>query len=1151
MTIHPQLRAADPKISAFVAANAGSGKTKTLVERVARLLLHGARPEAILCVTYTKAAAAEMQRRLYQQLGGWSVTQDAELARRLISLGEEPHDLASARRLFARALETPGGLKIQTLHAFCEKLLRRFPLEAGVSPSFKVMEDAAASEVSASARDKLALYAAAHPDGVIAMAYAHFAVELDLGSFEGLLKTFESQRAEIENYLTHCGGLDGAVADVWRVCGFEEEAADPDTLEAEAVSACDWARWRDSAGHLLASGRSTDAALGQGMATSAEVEGGAFAEIWRLFSTEKGEPSKRLGTTGVASHVLDFLREEQARLHEICQRAKAARVARNTVYALSLAHAYATLYEAEKARRGALDFPDLIARTKRLLTERPDAAWVLYKLDGGIDHVLLDEAQDTSPEQWEILEALTADFFAGEGGRNGDFSRTLFAVGDEKQSIYSFQGADPEQLLIQTHAYNAKAAGSGRPFEVVPLIESWRSTPEVLSFVDEVFADPTTHPAVRPPAGEEVVTHVAVRGPGFGAVDLWPIFQDEPHEAPDAWDAPLDATPPETARKRLARRIAEEVRTIISRQAVVAKGDPARPEPRAATAGDVLILVRRRDALFEEIIRALKKAGLPVAGADRLKLSDHVVFQDILSLCRFCLYPADDLTVAELLRSPFCDVAEQGLYELAYGREGSLWSALGRRGGERTEWRDALTFLGWARGESQRQPPFDFLGRVLSRLDGQGRSMRQRILTRLGREAEDALDEMMAQTLSAEGRGIHDLERLTAALEHADIQVKRELDSENDAPHGGDVRVMTVHGAKGLEAPIVILPDTTGKPPPNRGALLKTDAGGFLFAPRKSDDCDASAEARAAIERRTAEEQLRLLYVALTRARDRVIVAGRLSSRDKTAPASSWYARIEEAFTRPKIAEGAREVEMQDLVIRRFGAEPGLIAASEQPAAQPRQTPNWLRAFAAAEAVQRYASPSTFADDHGGATPSPLAETSGLGRFRRGDIVHRLLQILPDLPSAARADGAARLLMKERDLTAEQRVEMAGAALDVLNDPRFAEVFGPDSRAEAAVAGSAPGLPPRLAVSGRVDRMVVTPKRVLVVDFKSNRPSPDTIDQADPAYLAQMAIYAAVLRAVFPGRTVEAALVWTDGPKLMPIPENLINATLATLVESD
>jgi ATP-dependent helicase/nuclease subunit A len=429
--------------------------------------------------------------------------------------------------------------------------------------------------------------------------------------------------------------------------------------------------------------------------------------------------------------------------------------------------------------------------------------------------------------------------------------------------------------------------------------------------------------------------------------------------------------------------------------------------------------------------------------------------------------------------------------------------------------------------------------------------MRQRILTRLGREAEDALDEIAAQILSAEGRGLHDLERLTAALERADIQVKRELESEAKDGGEGEVRVMTVHGAKGLEAPIVILPDTTAKPPPNRGALLKTQSGGFLFAPRKSDDCEASAAARAWAEEKMAQEQLRLLYVALTRARDRLIVAGRLSARDKAAPPASWYAQIEATFERPSIAAGARAVGTRAAPVLRFGADPLSAPPLQRTLPIASTEPHWLRTFAAPEAVQRYASPSTYVQGRQGAARSPLDEIGGLSRFRRGDLIHRLLQVLPDLAPPARAEGARRLLLKERDLTDEQRREMTASALGVLNDPLFAEVFGPGSRAEAAVAGSAPDLPIGLEVSGRVDRMVVTPTRVLLVDFKSNRPSPDRIEDADEGYLTQMAIYVAVLRAIFPGRAVEAALVWTDGPKLMPIPENLISKALVLIAESD
>ena len=1148
--VTPQLAASDPATSAFVAANAGSGKTSTLVNRVARLLLRGAEPEAILCLTYTKAAAAEMQRRLFETLGGWSTLDDARLAQALAKIGEgRRDDLPRARTLFARALETPGGLKIQTLHAFCETLLRRFPLEAGVSPGFAVLEGAAQAEVQALARERLAELALAAP--AVGEAYAHFAVELAPADFDGLLFAFECEREALGARLARG---DPAAA-VWRACGFPSgEPADPQAVEAEAVAACDWARWRAAAEALAATGSANDAKLSArllALVECAATRPGGFADCLAVFSTSDGARAKALGTKALDPCQRDWLVEEQARLHDACGRAKGARQAVDTVHALTLAAAYLDLYAGAKGDRGALDFADLVQRAERLLTETADAAWVLYKLDGGVDHVLIDEAQDTAPAQWAIVRALTADFFAGEGVRGrGGLQRTVFAVGDEKQSIYGFQGAEPRLLGQEGRRYDAAAVAADRAFAGPALRESWRSTREVLGFVDLLGEDAAFRAGVQP-AASDVFSHPHGRLDDTpGQVDLWPLFQDEPREEPAAWDAPVDARAGETAVKRLARAIAEKVADMGARGEAV--WDRAAGRLRPVRPGDVLVLVRRRGPLFEEILRELKRAGLPVAGADRLKLSEHVAFDDVLALVRFVLFPWDDLTLATLLRSPFCGVDEEGLYALAHGREGRLYPELSRRGDERPDWAEARRFLGAMREAARGRGPFDFLGRVLGWLDAQGRTVRQRMVTRLGVEAGEALDELLAYALAAEARGVTDLERFAGELGRAEVEVKRELEGA-DADGPGAVRVMTVHGAKGLEAPVVILPDTCGGQARPRDALLPTGAfdgdgewrpdGGFLFAPREKDDTPASADARAARRAREADEQLRLLYVALTRARDRVIVAGRISARDTGPTRGGWYARIADAFDR---APGVREVRDGPRTIRRFGRDPAFALSSLPSPEAPQAAPAWLRAAAPQEPdASRYASPSTFAEGRRGPAPSPLAAApGGLGRFRRGELVHRLLQLLPDLEPAGRPAAAERMLARERDLSDDQRREMARAGLGVLEDARFAQVWAPGSKAEAAVAGSAPELPDGLAVSGRVDRLLVTPERVWVVDFKTNRPSPDRIEAADPAYIVQMAIYVAVLRAVFPGRRVEAALVWTDGPKLMPVPDAVMDAAL-------
>jgi ATP-dependent helicase/nuclease subunit A len=474
-----------------------------------------------------------------------------------------------------------------------------------------------------------------------------------------------------------------------------------------------------------------------------------------------------------------------------------------------------------------------------------------------------------------------------------------------------------------------------------------------------------------------------------------------------------------------------------------------------------------------------------------------------------------------------------------------LWSALNRRADERAAWAAARSFLGWVIAEAATRAPFDFYARVLSRLDGAGRSMRARLLTRLGREAEDALDAFLGEALAAERRRVNSLERFLAQMALSEIEVKREPE-DGAGPRGGEVRVMTVHGAKGLEAPIVFLPDTTTRARAMGGPLLETENGGFLWAPRKADDPIACRIARDDRERAAAHESLRLFYVALTRARDRLVLCG-VGTRDQFHQ-GSWHDIALRAFEQPSVAAHTREVELGAMWIRRFGFDPPraeALAETVWPIARP---PDWTRRFAPADpAGRRYAAPSTLARSARGPFASPLDEQDGLSRYRRGLLIHRLLQVLPDLTADQRAAAAARLLEREVDLTAQQRREMATAALGVLSDARFAAVFGPDSRAEAAIAGGAGDLPPGLAVAGRVDRLVIEPDRVLVVDFKTNRPAPDRVEDADPAYLTQMAVYAAVLKDIFPKHRIEAALVWTDGPKLMPVPENIIAETLARL----
>ncbi|MDB5437412.1 MAG: helicase, UvrD/Rep family, partial [Phenylobacterium sp.] len=1081
----PQRIAADPSLSAFVTANAGSGKTKTLIDRVARLLLAKARPETILCVTYTKAAASEMQRRLFQVLGSWSVDDDAKLRRTLADLQDraaeafDASELSEARSLFAKALETPGGLKIQTIHAFCEKLLRRFPLEAGVSPGFRVMDDPASAAVAEAARRMVARLAMSGVTDV-ADAYARMSVALDFQSFQAMFADFEARRGALSDFLAREGGLDGAIGWAWRAVDVPR-GADPEALGAEAMARMDRGLWREAA-EALRLGTATDQKCAAQIAAVAGDPDAAFEQALAVFFTDKGEGDgvKWIGkTSGLKAHEGLRLRllAEQSRLDAARQRVRAAQIAIDTGYVLTLANTYLAAYDMEKRSAGALDFADLIEKTCHLLRDRPAASWVLYKLDGGIDHILVDEAQDTAPDQWTIVDALTEEFFSGAGVRGEARVRDLFVVGDEKQSIYSFQGARPELLLRKFEFHRDRATGAGYRFERVDLLTSWRSTPQVLSFVDAVFAPLELAGAIQPRDEPEPVIHKAVRHDHAGCVDVWPLEVEKKGEEREAWDAPLDAEPEDSANRRLARRIADEIKALIDRGEAVFDKDTKAWRP--AHAGDVLILVCRRRALFEEILRALKHAGLPVAGADRLALSEHIVFDDLTALARFVLFPADELTLAALLKSPFCGLDDDSLYALAHGRKTEgLWPRLQRRAAERADWAEACAFLTRALDEARQQRPFEFYMRLLGQAGADGRSMRQRLLRRLGAEAQDALDEFLNQVLAAEARGVHDLERLAAELAGLDITVKREMDAERP-----EVRVMTAHGAKGLEAPIVFLPETTLTQTQRGSPLMRAGRPGdegFLWCSAAAKDCEATARAREERARREQDEAYRLLYVALTRARDRLVLCGRVSDRTDPAKLAGWWGAIRDALSHADIAPTVRQVANGDLQVQRFGPDPRTLDGASAVRTAATALPAWTGAPAAPEAFARYASPSDLGEGAQVAAPSPLAAAGGLGRFRRGDLIHRLLQLLPDIAPEARAEGARSLLARELDLTGVQRAEMSAAALSVLDDASFAEVFGPGSRAEVAIAGSAAALPHGLKISGRIDRLVVLPGRVLV-----------------------------------------------------------------------
>ncbi len=988
--------ASAPGRSAWVSANAGSGKTHVLAQRVIRLLLSGTPPGRILCLTYTKAAAANMANRVLSILGRWVSLDDAALDAEILRTEGRSATLelrALARRLFAAALETPGGLKIQTIHAFCGGLLHRFPFEAGVAAGFRELDDAARLDLMAQIRTDLVVEATRQPEGPLGIALARLMEDMSDASVDSLLEASVAARGDI---LPLADDEQGRRARIARVLGLPEGTTRAG-IEAQILESWDLPRseWASVAARLMA-GASSDSGLGRALADAAQARHGAeaVAAYLSVFLTDKGGPRKVFLTKGIRQQEPDLcahLDVEKERVAALMNTLRAAVILERTEAALTLGAAAATRYEGAKAARGLLDFDDLIERTAGLLNRVP-ASFVHLKLDRGIDHVLVDEAQDTSPNQWKVVEGLVSDFFAGQGAREGVL-RTLFVVGDEKQSIFSFQGADP-RAFGDMHGRVARAAGADA-FRDVSLPHSFRSAPGVLDAVDMIFKAQAAHAGLvaegAPPP------HAAIRADAPALVEIWPTVTPAPKVKTDDWRRPLDEVPADDPVNLLARRIAAFVKWGITQRLAI----PSR-SGRAMQARDVMILVRRRGKLFEAIIRALKStSGVEVAGADRLVVADHIAALDLMALGDALLSPDDDLALAGVLKSPLFGFSDDDLMTVCPARPGRLREAMA---GD-ARWAGACARLEQWGAEAPLLRPFDFYARVLGR-DGGRRAM----LARLGPEAGDVLDEFMALARTYEVGEPATLAGFLAFLRRGGAETKRDMESGRD-----EVRVMTVHGAKGLEAPIVILADTVDVPRArlDGGLLTVADEDGALvpiLAARKDDDPPALAEARAEAAAREIEEYHRLLYVALTRAEDAIILCGaetRAAAKDKPHARAEgcWYDLVNDALAPDAIEVAASYADGGVLRWRREEGLPTSLRPSE-PDGPARPAQIVLPSFVPAAPRLRLRPSRAQRAPEGEAKAAPVPAT--LDPSLRGDLMHRLLAGLPGVPTEDwRAAGAA------------------------------------------------------------------------------------------------------------------------------------------------
>lgn len=1171
--VHHQTLAADPSRNVFVAANAGSGKTHVLVNRVSRILLSdkAVQPQHILCLTYTKAAASEMQTRLFKTLGDWSVMPEAKLRKALAALYNTDAvdiDLKEARQLFAKALETPEGLKVQTIHAFCERLLARFPIEAGILPGFEPLDDMEASALFERVWHGLIDRAYDDQNSELALAIADLMGGAANNTVESLRNWMAYNIPKIDDWIDA-----GGTAPLRARLGIAEGETE-DSLKARVWNDVDKHLLQAAATGLVASGVEKQVEKGQGcLEALRETDAATAFDIYALAVCKKGgkAPNSLIGGKAMPDAVTEFFgayrkveTDEMLRMVDAGQDLNALTTLRRTETVFIIAQAFSRDYKAAKTAARVLDFSDQILLVKDLLTRSEVSQWVRYKLDMGIKHILVDEAQDTAPVQWEIIDALAEAFEHDE--KDAHLPRTLFAVGDEKQSIYSFQGADPTVFIGKSQSDDVEV-------KAIRLRMSFRSAPAVLNVVDQVFVGEgglqNMFGADYVAPASDLITHSANRDIA-GLVELWPLSPPPEMTGEELpWDPrPLDVDAGDSAREKLAREIARQVKRWIDSGEPVTKRDKTAKDGsgevvRPMQAGDILILVRKRSGpFFNAVIRNLKRAGVNVAGADRLVLSSSIAVQDLMSLARFACLVEDDLALAEALKSPLFNLSEQRLYRLAAGREGRLWAAL--KNSDEDWAADVAAQLKTILLSAQTLAPYEFFAGVLNRLSADGRSSLQQFYARLSMEAEDPIAAFLAKALAHQRQTAPSLQHFIQSFERDTGELKREMDDSHN-----QVRVMTVYGAKGLEAPVVILPDTTQIP----GARDATDSGmlamedaTFARVGGASDTpafFDAIKEARIS---RANEEYLRLLYVAMTRAESRLLVCGYHSGKlgkdqvSPIAPDGSWHDWVQRAlqgldgsypietpFDGIHSDEGEGDDRINGLA---FGTRPVFTeSVNNAAAADDTALPSWVsRICERPEAAERRVTPShLLAPPPGLDAPLRSPLETPVPVYRRGTLIHKLLELLPDVPEPARRDAAGRFLSGHADLPPALALDIETVVFSVLDSAEFSDIFAPGTRAEVSLAGRADSLPSAVYLNAQIDRLAVTESRVFIVDYKSNRPPPIDPRDVSASYMGQMAAYREMARTLYPEKQIICGLLWTDGPNMMILPDGLLDEALAQI----
>ena len=1118
-----QKLASNPEHSVWVGASAGTGKTKILTDRVLRLLLSGVAPEKILCLTFTNAAAAEMSQRISKELSKWTIDNDKKLTKKIESLIGKKSDkttLNIARKLFTKIIDDPETLKIQTIHSFCQYILKRFPLEAGVAPHFSIIDEKTANELISESWNRILSTSIKDEASEIKSAIESISVAIDDSSIFDTINELLRKRVrfeEIKRSHDKNGDISALIENTYKILGANIEDSEKKLTEEFFTLS----KQREKNLYYLVGAFVEKGGVNEkkyAAIISKFLESPENNSLVMAFLTQKYEARQKLPTKAVAkffSEAEEIIRFEIDNALKYMDKMKSLSTAQLTGALFHITDAILQLYKENKDYYSYLDYEDLINKTLNLLNDSEIAPWIMYKLDGGIEHILIDEAQDTSAEQWSIINAVSSEFFSGSGVN--EKKRTIFVVGDDKQSIFSFQGADPKLFNEMNKFFDNIIQNAEQSFHNITLDKSFRSTEPILKIVDKIFSNESYKNAITTNLGQ--IEHIAHRNGHAGLVEVWqPITIDKNSQANEtSWEAPTQMRIAEDNQKLLADKIAKTISKWTREKRIL------KSQNRPITAGDIIILLRKRDKFVDKLIRALEKENVNVAGIDRLVLTEHIAIEDLISLGNFLLLPDDDLNFACLLKSPICSFSEEKLFEIAYNRgKKTLWQSLQQKRYESEIFNNSCELLYDLLKITDFKTPFEIYSYLLETLE-----FRKKFIARMGQEVNDPIDEFLNLAMSFEQTHIAVMQNFLSWIKSGKTEIKRDMEQGKD-----EIRIMTVHGSKGLQAPIVFICDNCSSIPNlNKQKILWHD--NYIFWKKNAENRNELCEEIYQKSNDAAyDEYLRLLYVALTRPEDELYVTG---WKGNNPTKESWLDIVSD-----NIRQIDDVLEMEGGTLRMESAQEAPVKESDiiaDIAQDDVKLPRFMHETLSKQPQIYNQSASGGAGYR--ANHSPLSQDK---QHSHGNIIHKILQHITSIKSQERLKFLSDIIEHDYSQLEENiRQQIFEEVFALINAPDLEFIFNAkNARSEL----SATAIFNNEKYNVQIDRIIIEDNRILIIDYKTNRQVPKNKSQIDKSYINQLQIYKNIVSKIYPDKIVATAILWTANASLMMLEKEYYSADI-------